>query len=126
MILGVGTDIVNVDRIRKMYDEFGESFLNKILSSDEKEYCLSHENPCPHIAGRFAVKESVIKAMNACLGERSNWKNVETINWESGKPSIRFSGDALEAFSNIEADLHVSISHTDEYATAFVVIESWE
>jgi len=124
MILGIGTDIVDIDRLRRIHGRFGEKLLSKILTSQEREYCLSHVDPYPHIGGRFAVKESVIKAVTSCLDKRLSMSDIEIFNWESGKPEVRFHNDALKVFSKINANIMVSIAHTGKYATATAILET--
>ena len=67
MIFGIGTDIVEVDRIRKFCNKFGEKFLKRILLSAEQEYCLNYTDPAPYIAGRFAAMEKSMHMMCACI-----------------------------------------------------------
>jgi holo-[acyl-carrier protein] synthase len=126
MILGLGTDIVDLIRLQKMHKKFGERLLRRILTDSEAEYCMKHKNPYPHMGGRFAVKESVIKAMGSCLDSSFTLKDIEVTNLESGKPSIRFHNGALKAYSGLEADMSVTIAHTRKYATATVILETWE
>ena len=68
MIVGIGTDIVEVDRIRDSHKKFGEKFIDRILLPAEKEYCLSHTDPAPNIAARFAAKEAIAKAFELSGG----------------------------------------------------------
>lgn len=124
MILGLGTDIVDVNRLQKIHEKFGDKLLSKILTAEERKYCLGHIDPYPHMGGRFAVKESVIKAVASYLGERLNMSDIETFNWDSGKPEVRFHNDAFRAFSKINANIIVSIAHTGRYATATAILEN--
>ena len=126
MILGLGTDIVDLVKLQKMHEKFGEKLLRRILTDSEAEYCMKHKNPYPHIGGRFAVKESVIKAMSACLDKSFTIKDIEVENLESGKPTVRFHNGALETYSHLEADMSVTIAHTRKYATATAILETWE
>ena len=126
MILGIGTDIVDVARVQRLLERWGERFLNKILTADEKEYWLSHENPAQYIAARFAAKEATAKCFGYGIGAKMEWKHIELRRRETGQPYIQFSSHALETFCNLECDVHVSVSHTRDYATATTVVESWE
>jgi holo-[acyl-carrier protein] synthase len=126
MILGLGTDIVDLIRLQKIHKRFGERFLRRILTDSEAEYCMKHKNPYPHIGGRFAVKESVIKAMSSCLDKSFTLKDIEVTNLESGKPLIRFHNGALKVYSRLEADMSITIAHTRKYATATAILETWE
>jgi|TARA_Y100000310_G_scaffold311580_1_gene358003 holo-[acyl-carrier protein] synthase len=126
MILGIGTDIVDVARVKSIYEKYGVRFLDKILTPDEKEYCLSHENPSQYIAARFAAKEATAKCFGHGIGAKMEWKHIELRRRESGQPYIQFSKHALETFCNLECDVYVSVSHTRDYATATTIVESWE
>ena len=78
MIVGIGTDIVEVDRIRDSLKKFGEKFIDRILLPAEREYCLSHTDPAPNIAARFAAKEAIAKAFGTGMARRSagtTWKS---------------------------------------------------
>ncbi|HEV8541606.1 MAG TPA: holo-ACP synthase [Verrucomicrobiae bacterium] len=125
MILGVGTDIVEVARIRNSYEKFGERFVSRILVQSEIDYCLSHKDPAPFIAARFAAKEAVSKAFGTGIGKHLGWRDIEVHREESGKPFVELTGKGADLLKQINGEsLHLSISHTLEHATAFAVIES--
>jgi|TARA_Y100000310_G_scaffold311826_1_gene358505 holo-[acyl-carrier protein] synthase len=126
MILGIGTDIVGVARVSRIYEKYGKRFLDKILTPDEKEYCLSHENPSQYIAARFAAKEATAKCFGHGIGAKMEWKHIELRRRKSGQPYIQFSEHALKTFCNLECEVYISVSHTKEYATATAIVESWE
>src|SRR5690348_8213344 len=88
MILGTGIDIVEVSRIRHSYERFGDRFLNRILLADEIAYCLSHKNPAPHLAARFAAKEAISKAFGTGIGRHLSWHDIEIRRKESGEPFV--------------------------------------
>src|SRR4051812_10080739 len=124
MILGVGTDIVEVARIRNSYEKFGERFISRILVQSEIDYCLSHKDPAPFIAARFAAKEAVSKAFGTGIGKHLGWQDIEVHRQESGKPFVKLAGKGADLLKKIGGEsLHLSISHTLEHATAFAVIE---
>lgn len=126
MILGIGTDIVDVERISKIYVKYGLRFLDKVLKQDEKEYCLTHSNPAQYIAARFAAKEAASKAFGYGIGKKFHWTNIEVRRLPSGKPKLKFHGLAKKCFDKLECDCHLSLSHTREYAIATVLLETWE
>jgi len=74
MILGTGTDIIEVERIASSFEKFGERFLNRILLPDEIAYCLSHRAPAPFFAVRFSAKEAVSKAFGTGIGAALGWQ----------------------------------------------------
>ncbi len=115
-ILGVGTDIVETERIQEMCERDG-SFATRVFTQTELDYSLEHTSKYLHLAARFAAKEAVAKA----LGGPFSWKEVEVVNAPSGKPSVNLYGRALEAAGN--ACIHLSVSHTKHYATAVAVVE---
>ncbi len=120
MIVGVGVDLVDVDRIRKIIqDKNGDRFLERTFSQAEQQYCQKFKDPYPRFAGRFAVKEAFIKAATA-ISSGIPMKDIETINAASGAPS---SSVVSECFEKEKYHVQVSISHTEELACAFVMIE---
>lgn len=126
MIIGIGVDIVDVARIKKLYDKYGSKFLDKVLTESEKAYCVSHSNPSQYIAARFAAKEAAAKAFGCGIGIKFHWKNIELYKNSAGKPKLRFHKKAKKNFDKLECDCHVSVSHVREYATATVILETWE
>jgi holo-[acyl-carrier protein] synthase len=123
MILGLGVDIVEVDRIRVALLK-GASLMKRIFTQAEIAYCTNQRNQYQHLAGRFAAKEAGLKALGTGWGQGVRWKEVEVINEESGKPVIRFDGRALEILQEkTVSEILVTISHSEEYAVAVVVLE---
>ena len=124
MIVGIGTDIVEVDRIRESHEKFGVKFLDRILRPPERKYCLSHTDPAPHIAARFAAKEAIAKAFGTGIGESLGWRDMEIVREDSGKPTAKIHGQAQSLLQQIGAtQLHISLSHTRQHATATAVLE---
>jgi holo-[acyl-carrier protein] synthase len=125
MILGVGIDIIEVARVQASYEKFGERFLGRILLPDEVSYCLTHKTPGPFFAARFAAKEAVSKAFGTGIGAQLGWRDVEVRRKESGEPYVVLhgKGEKLLKERNARAVL-ISLSHTENYATAVAVLES--
>jgi len=125
MILGMGIDIMEVARIASSYEKFGERFVNRILLPDETAYCLSHRNPVPFLAVRFAAKEAISKAFGTGIGAALGWQDMEICKKESGEPYVVLHGKGSELFEARGAkQLLVSLSHTENYAAATAVLES--
>jgi holo-[acyl-carrier protein] synthase len=125
MILGVGIDIIEVTRIAASFEKFGERFVNRILLPDEIAYCLSHKNPAPFIAARFAAKEAISKAFGTGIGAQLGWQDMEIRRKESGEPFVILHGKGKKLFKSRRAKrLLVSLSHTANYAAATAVLES--
>ncbi|MGM0436778.1 MAG: holo-ACP synthase [Bacillota bacterium] len=123
MIYGTGIDIVEVKRVESIIKCWEDKFLNRIFTENEIKYCQKKSNPFPHFAARFATKEAVAKMFGTGLG-KINWKDIEVINKEKGKPYLHFSGGAKkEAVKNNIKNVHLSLSHEKEYAIAQVVAE---
>jgi len=124
MILGTGIDIIEVARIALSHEKFGERFVNRILLPDEIGYCLSHRQPAPFLAVRFAAKEAVSKAFGTGIGAALGWRDSENRRKESGEPYVVLHGKGRELFVARGAkQLHVTLSHTAHYATAMSVLE---
>ncbi|HSY09485.1 MAG TPA: holo-ACP synthase [Candidatus Dormibacteraeota bacterium] len=124
MILGTGIDIIEVTRIASSYEKFGERFVNRILLPDEIAYCLTHKNPAPFIAARFAAKEAISKAFGTGIGAQLGWQDMEIRRKESGEPFVILHGKGKILFETRGAKkLHVSLSHTQNYAAATAILE---
>ena len=125
MILGTGIDIIEVARIASSFEKFGERFVNRILLPDEIAYCLSHRNPAPFLAARFAAKEAVSKAFGTGIGAQLGWQDMEIRRMESGEPFVVLHGKGKVLFEARGAkQLRVSLSHTQNYAAATAILEN--
>ena len=124
MILGTGIDIIEVARIRASYDKFGERFLKRILKPAEIAYCLSHKNPAPHLAVRFAAKEAISKSFGTGIGRQLGWQDMEIGRKESGEPFVILHDKGRKLLEQRGANkIHVSLSHTENYAAAMAILE---
>jgi holo-[acyl-carrier protein] synthase len=124
MILGIGIDIIEVARIKASHEKFGERFASRILLPDEIAYCLSHKNPAPFLAVRFAAKEAVSKAFGTGIGAALGWRDMEIRRKESGEPFVILHGNGKTLFESRQAQrLLVSLSHTENYAAATAILE---
>ncbi|OAG28441.1 holo-ACP synthase [Thermodesulfatator autotrophicus] len=123
MIKGLGIDLVEIPRIEKVLASYGERFLQRILTPEERK-AISHKRYlAPYVAAYFATKEACSKALGTGLRGIS-WREMELLHEPSGKPFMRLYGRALERFKTLGAKrLHVSLSHERLYATAIVIIE---
>lgn len=114
-----GTDIIEIERIKKSIERSGSNFLNLIYTPKEIEYCESTRNAkyC-HYAGRFASKEAIFKTVSILLPDKFgiSWKDVQIVNDENGNPKIEFLKVQFEQIKSID----ISISHCKEYAVANV------
>jgi holo-[acyl-carrier protein] synthase len=125
VILGIGIDIIEVSRIQSSYEKFGGRFLNRILRPGEIAYCLSFRKPAPHLAARFAAKEAVSKAFGTGFGAQLGWQDIEVLRNASGQPSILLHEAGQLLLQQRSARLvHVSLTHTEIYASAVAILES--
>ena len=122
MIVGIGTDIIEVERIAGVFAEYGDAFARRIFTEQERAYCESFAiDKMPHYAARFAVKEAFSKAIGTGITNGFKFKDIGIINEPGGKPSIVLQGEMLERWGSYT--IHVSISHTTSNAIAVVIIE---
>ena len=115
-----GTDIIEIERIKKSIEEIGDKFLEKIYTEKEIQYCESKKaQKYQHYAARFAAKEAAFKAISPILKDKSkiNWKSFEVENDNEGKPYISL----YNIDSSILESIDISISHCKNYAVAYVV-----
>lgn len=124
MIRGIGTDLVELDRIRRVYFENGERFLEKLFTSEERAYFAGWADPVPRIAGRFAAKEAVMKAMGTGWSSGVRWRDIEVIRRPAGRPDVVLHGRCREIFESMGAERVVcTITHSRDYAMAVVIFE---
>lgn len=116
-IKGLGTDIVEIDRIRGSIERHGDHFLNRLFSQKELDYCYKFQDPAPHFAGRFAAKEAIAKALGTGFGEDLAWHDIEIVNDEKGKPVVKLS-ECLDKRGKVL----LSISHCVAYAMATAIL----
>ena len=124
MILGLGVDITEVPRLREAIERHGERFLRRVFTPAEVAYCHGHKNCYDRFAARFAAKEAAMKALGTGWRGGVSWRHIEVVNLQSGKPYLRLAGAALEIFRSLGGtNLVLSLTHTDDYALAEVVVE---
>jgi holo-[acyl-carrier protein] synthase len=124
-VIKIGTDICSIARITAAYERFGERFLDRILTEEEKTYVLSRpDRSMARLAARFAAKEAASKALGT--GWRGvGWKDIEIVRLLSGEPTLKLHGRAVEAAKRRGLETwEVSMSHEKEYATASVLAYS--
>jgi len=125
MILGIGIDIVHVERIKKAIERYGKRFIDRVFTEKEQAYCNEKANPFESYAARFAVKEAVFKALGKGWDECGGFTSVEIINNDLGRPDIVFNDKAGKYTEIItSASVFVSITHDAGVTAAVVVLES--
>lgn len=121
MIKGVGTDIIEIDRIELAIKRNGQKFLNKLFTPKEIAYCSKFKEFARHYAARFAAKEATAKAFGVGIGDQLQWLDIEIYHSSLGQPQIRIE-NAL--YQQLECPkLLLSMSHCKKYATAVVILE---
>ena len=129
MILGVGNDIVSIERIENLLDKFGERFIKKVFTKEEETRSLKKLKPAASLAKRFAAKEAAWKALGDEQQIGINWKDMGVRNNKSGKPFLELKGKAAEQLKkltpeNMVARIDLSLSDELVYAQAFVIISA--
>ena len=124
MILGVGIDLVEVDRVRDSLDRLGERFARRILLSSEYDYCFGHRDPATHVAARFAAKEAVSKAFGTGIGAEIGWLDIEVVRNDCGSTRVQLHGAGAALFKRRGArTLHLNLTHTARHASAVAILE---
>jgi holo-[acyl-carrier protein] synthase len=119
--LSVGVDIIEIERIRQVFQRHGERFLQRVYTEAEIAYCRGR---VPELAARFAAKEAVSKALGTGIVGRGGifWREVEVLPDVRGKPLVHLHGRAQDRAKSLGLkDFAISLSHSQEYAVAFVV-----
>ena len=124
MIAGIGVDIVDIARIQALLDRYGERFLRRVYTERETAYAMGGANAAERLAGRFAVKEAVMKALGTGKSLGILWRDIETVRGRLGKPVVHLHGQAVKwAKLRDGGAVHVTIAHDGGKAVAFVILE---
>ena len=123
-IVGLGTDLARVERFRTFVANKKTALLGRLFTLNEREYAFAKKDPAPHLAARFAAKESCLKAFGLGWREGISWHDMEVVPDELGRPDLHLSGRAAEIASSMQVGvLHLSYSHDGDYAFATVILE---
>lgn len=122
MIIGIGTDIIEVARIQESIEKYGNRFLDRIFTETEQKYCESFKkNKYLHYAVRFAAKESFSKAIGTGITRGFKFTEIGVANEKSGKPYIVLEGGMKKKWGEYKS--HISLSHVEQNAVAHVILE---
>jgi len=125
VIVGIGVDIVEVERVNNLLSRYRDRFLRRVFTEDEAGYAKKSVREAERLAGRFAVKEAVMKALGTGKSQGILWRDVETVRGAMGKPEVKLYGNAYNYMKKLNGNwIHVSITHDGGKAMAFVIIES--
>ena len=123
IVLGLGIDIIEVERVRGVHQRFGDRFVARILTAEERDYCLSMNNPYPHMAARFAAKEAISKAFTTGIGRYLKWTSISVYNGERMEPLVRLDAQAKALLKEVGGtSVLISLSHTNVYANAVAAV----
>ncbi len=121
-ILGHGVDVIECPRLKKMLDHHGDRLLQRVFTPHEQAYCQQHKERMQHLAGRFAAKEAVLKALGTGMRGQMKWTDVQIANNDLGKPEIVLSGESAAVAARMGVTrVLISISHTREHAVASAI-----
>ena len=122
MIIGIGTDIVEIERIRRMIERHGDHFVHRCFTAGEVEYARRHRDSAVRFAGRWAAKEAVVKVLGTGFIQGITFHDVEVVALHTGKPTVRLSGEAKQIAGEMTiTEIQLTISHAREYATATAI-----
>ena len=118
-IIGLGTDITEIERIQQMIDRHGDHFIERIYTPDEISYCRAHKSSTERFASRWAAKEAVMKALGTGFIKGISWTEIEVQILKSGKPIVALTGSTQEYAKSIGIDeIQLTMSHCKAYATS--------
>jgi len=124
MILGLGIDLVEIERIANALVKYPDNFVNYILTKQEQNYCRQFKDPAPEIAARFAAKEALSKALGTGITNGIRWHDIEVIKDPEKPPRISLKGQAGEKALEMGINnIRLSLTHTKHYAAAVVTAE---
>ena len=125
MIVGLGLDIAEVDRIEAAISRRGPAFLERLYTPREVAYCERHKNKFERYAGRFAAKEAAMKALGTGWSRGVRWRDIEVSREASGKPTLRLEGVARQIAEGLGVkNISVTITHSGNFALAHVIFEN--
>lgn len=121
MIIGIGCDLIEIERFRKAMARTGEPLLTRLFSPEEITYCKRNIDPAFCFSGRFAAKEALAKALGTGIGASLSWQDMEILNDEAGKPTVIWHIPVQGRFGVTKT--HISITHSHSAAMAFAILE---
>ncbi|KAA5804872.1 holo-ACP synthase [Alkalicaulis satelles] len=129
MIIGVGTDIIDIRRIERSLERFGDKFRTRVFTEIEQAKAASRRRSADTYAKRFAAKEACAKALGTGIYRGVTWRQIEVINLKGGKPTLKLTGAAAERLAfltpdGLEAHIHVTLTDDHPWAQAIVMIDA--
>jgi holo-[acyl-carrier protein] synthase len=125
MVVGIGTDLIEIDRIKNSVERYGERFLERVFTPGEVEYCMRKKGSAESFAARFAAKEAGAKALGTVISRGISWKEIEVRREPGERPTLHWSGRAAERAAEMGiVRTELSLTHSRTVAMAVVVVES--
>lgn len=123
VLLGLGCDTIEVERVRGVFERQGERFLRRVFTEEERRYCLGMKFPAKHLAARFAAKEAVAKAFTTGIGAELSWTSVSVAHGERRQPLVRLDEKGAALLRAVGGThVQLSIAHSDTVAMAVAAI----
>ncbi len=123
ILIGLGTDVIEISRVAGVYERQGERFLHRVFTEEERIYCLGMKHPEKHLAARFAAKEAVAKAFSTGIGAELGWTSMSVYHGERHEPLVRLDEQGRALLRQV-GGTHVllTLAHSDTVAIAFAAI----
>jgi holo-[acyl-carrier protein] synthase len=123
ILIGIGTDIIEVDRIRGVMERQGARFLHRVFTDEERAYCDGKAHPHKHYAARFAAKEAISKCFSTGIGGELGWRAASIYHGERQQPLVRLDEQGEALLRHVGAThVHVTLSHTETVAMAVAAL----
>jgi holo-[acyl-carrier protein] synthase len=123
ILVGLGADVIEVERIRGVLERQGERFLSRVFTEEERDYCSRMAQPHKHLAARFAAKEAVSKAFTTGIGAELGWRSVSVHHGPRNQPLVRLDEKGLALLKDAGAThVMLTLSHTDTVAMAVAAL----
>lgn len=123
VVLGIGCDLIEVQRIHDVIARSGERFLGRVFTEEERAYCATKSHPHKHLAARWAAKEAVSKCFTTGIGAELGWKSVSIYHGERAEPLVRLDERGADLLRRVGGtSVHVTLSHTETTAMAVAVV----
>lgn len=125
MIVGLGIDVAEIDRLRQAIQRRGDRLVRRVFTPGEIAYCNSHKNIYERFAGRFAIKEATMKALGTGWRRGVRWQDIEVVNQSGGKPELRLAGVAQQIAGQLGVkNISISITHSGNLAIGQIIFEN--
>jgi holo-[acyl-carrier protein] synthase len=123
VLLGLGADVIEVERIRGVWERQGDRFLQRVFTEEERAYCLSLKQPHKHLAARFAAKEAVSKCFTTGIGAELGWRSVSVYHGARHQPLVRLDEQGQALLKQVGATgVLLTLSHTETVAMAVAAL----